>query len=130
VLAGQRPANRKRTRVPDAIEINNRPIEDWKSPRSRNHGGLQRFRARQTQIAHYSLHGTPAIRAGAVDAGEEPTRPHYRFQQTSGGNSIAEFEAVGDQPFHSQVLRQGTHDVLQALAHQHDFIASFDTGFK
>src|SRR6185437_11240109 len=119
-----------RTRVPDAIEINNRPIEDWKLPRSRNHGGLQPFHTRQAQVAHYALDGTPAVRPGAVDAGEESSWPHHRFQQSSRGNSVAEFEAVGDQPFHSQMPRQGAHDMLHALAHQHDFIAGFYAGFK
>ena len=130
VFPSQRPADRKRTRVPDAIEINDRPIQDWKLPGSRNHGGLQRFDAGQTQIAHRSLHGTPAIRPGAVDAGEKSPRPHHRLQKSAGSNSVAKFEAVGDQPLHSQMLRQRTHHMLQALAHQHDFVAGFDAGLK
>ena len=130
MLARERPADRKRGGVPDAVEIDNGPVQDWKLTRSRNHGGFQGLHTRQAQIAHQSLHRAPAVRARAVDASEESARPHHRFQQSSRSNSVAEFETVGDQPFHSQMLRQGAHDVLQALAHQHDFVAGFDAGFK
>ncbi len=74
-----------------------------------------------------SFRGSPAIRPSAAEAGEQASRTYHRFQQAAGGNAVPKLKPVGDQPLDSQILRQRTHDLFQALAHQDNFIPGLDT---
>ena len=84
------------------------------------------FTLGRAEIADQTFRGSPAIGPGASDAGEQASRADHRFQQAAGGNAVAKFQPVGDQPLHSQMLRQRTHDMFQPLAHQDNFIAGLD----
>src|SRR5579862_3336049 len=46
-------------------------------------------------------------------------RPNHRIEQTARGDSIAEFEPVGNQAGYTEVMRQGPHHVVEALADEH-----------
>ncbi len=123
-LPDERPANREWAGMANAIEIDNWTFRNRDAAATAGITADSRtLTLGKTEIVDQSFRRTSAVGSRAADAREQASRPHHRFQQASGGNPVAKFETVGDQPLHSQMLRQGTHDVIQTLAHQDDLIA-------
>ena len=83
-----------------------------------------------TEIPRPLFCRTTAVRARMPTTREYAAWPNNGVQQTPRGNAIAKFQPVRDQPFHTQVPRQWTHNMVNTLAHQNHFGSGFDHCFQ
>src|SRR5579862_3161165 len=73
----------------------------------------------QTEVAQ-QLPGADAPVRLPTEKREGPSRADNRVQQPACSNSVTELQAVGHDPFNTEVLSQWPHNVVQTLANQDD----------
>lgn len=62
----------------------------------------------------------PAVGPMPVKLGKSASGTNYGIEQPPGRQAFPEFKAVGNQALDAQMLRKRAHDVVEALADEHD----------
>src|SRR5438445_5289897 len=74
----------------------------------------------QPQIAKQLLGADATVSSSTPERRQRPSRTNNGVEQPACGSAIPKFQPVRNEPLDSQMLRQGPHNVIQALAHKND----------
>ncbi len=75
---------------------------------------------RESEVAEKPLSRRASIRLVGPQAREHAARADHRREQTARRNSVAEIEAIANDPGNAEMAGERPHDVVQPLAYKHD----------
>ena len=111
-------AYRERISVSLVIKVNDGAFGRRGHSNRGGDGALQALHVSKVKIFHQALTVALAIGAGGQYPGKKSPGPDDRRQQAPGGDAIAKFQTVGDDPLDAQMLGQWAGDVIKPLADQ------------
>src|SRR5262249_24583069 len=110
----------KRLSVAMIVEVDYRTCSRRGRTRCRNNRITESVCIPQVQFADQTIRRTFAIWTRSRNPREQTSRTNDGRQEAPGRDPVAKVEPVHEQPLHAQKLRQGTHHVVESLAHQND----------